>query len=116
MTQGFSYDPFDAKVMANPLPYYRVLRDEYPVYYLPRWDTFAVSRFDDIWTVLEVNDGTFVASVLSVCTVSRMDDAEVKVLSGGGWSRISLVTRRTVVFGWLWMGLSAEGGGVARAS
>lgn len=62
MTQGFSYDPFDAKVMANPLPYYRVLRDEYPVYYLPRWDTFAVSRFDDIWTVLEVNDGTFVAS------------------------------------------------------
>lgn len=62
MTQGFSYDPFDAKVMANPLPYYRVLRDEYPVYYLPQWDTFALSRFDDIWTVLEVNDGTFVAS------------------------------------------------------
>jgi len=62
VTQDFSYDPFDAAVMANPLPYYRILRDQYPVYYLPQWDTFAISRFEDIWQVLEVNDGTFVAS------------------------------------------------------
>jgi cytochrome P450 len=60
--QGFSYDPFDPAVMADPLPYYRVLREHYPLYYLPKWDTFALSRFSDIWHVLEVNDGTFVAS------------------------------------------------------
>lgn len=42
----FRYDPFDAAVMANPLPYYRVLRDEHPVYYMPQWDTFALSRFE----------------------------------------------------------------------
>ncbi len=58
----FSYDPFDARVMANPLPYYRILRDDHPLYYLPQWDTFALSRFEDIWKVLEINDGTFVAS------------------------------------------------------
>lgn len=58
----FSYDPFDAAVMANPLPYYRILRDQHPVYYMPQWDTFALSRFEDIWKVLEVNNGTFVAS------------------------------------------------------
>lgn len=58
----FAYDPFDAQVMANPLPYYQILRDHHPVYYMPQWDTFAVSRFDDVWRVLEVNDGTFVAS------------------------------------------------------
>ncbi len=58
----FAYDPFDPDVMANPLPYYRTLRDHHPVYYMPRWDTFALSRFEDIWSVLEVNDGTFVAS------------------------------------------------------
>ncbi|MGE2733979.1 cytochrome P450 [Mycolicibacterium vaccae] len=58
----FAYDPFDPVVMADPLPYYRVLRDHHPVYYVPAWDTFALSRFDDIWTVLEINDGTFVAS------------------------------------------------------
>jgi cytochrome P450 len=60
--QDFSYDPFDPAVMADPLPYYRVLRDRYPVYYLPKWDTFALSRFTDIWQMLEVNNGTFVAS------------------------------------------------------
>ncbi len=59
---NFTYDPFDAEVMANPLPYYRILRDRYPVYYMPQWDTFALSRFEDIWQMLEVNDGTFVAS------------------------------------------------------
>jgi cytochrome P450 len=62
LNQGFAYDPFDAAVMADPLPYYRTLRDRYPVYYMPQWDTYAFSRFDDIWRVLEVNDGTFVAS------------------------------------------------------
>jgi cytochrome P450 len=58
----FTYDPFDAEVMANPLPYYRILRDHHPLYYMPQWDTYALSRFEDIWRVLEVNDGTFVAS------------------------------------------------------
>src|SRR5699024_6084733 len=32
------------------------------LYYLPQWDTYAISRFDDIWAVLQVADGTFVAS------------------------------------------------------
>jgi cytochrome P450 len=60
--QDFTYDPFDPAVMADPLPYYRVLRDEHPVYYVDKWDTYALSRFSDIWQVLEINDGTFVAS------------------------------------------------------
>lgn len=59
---NFSYDPFDPAVMADPLPYYRIMRDRYPVYYVERWDTYALSRFSDIWAVLEINDGTFVAS------------------------------------------------------
>ncbi|RZT13837.1 cytochrome P450 [Mycobacterium sp. BK558] len=59
---SFRYDPFDPAVMADPPAYYRVLREQYPVYYLEQWDTYALSRFADIWKVLEVNDGTFVAS------------------------------------------------------
>jgi cytochrome P450 len=62
LAQDFSYDPFAPAVMADPPSYYRVLRDEHPVYYIEKWDTFALSRFDDIWNVLAVNDGTFVAS------------------------------------------------------
>ncbi|MGV9800713.1 cytochrome P450 [Mycobacterium sp. NPDC003449] len=60
--QSFTYDPFDPAVMADPLPYYRTLRDHCPVHYIDKWDTYALSRFDDIWEVLGVNDGTFVAS------------------------------------------------------
>jgi cytochrome P450 len=60
--QDFFYDPFDPAVMADPLPYYRTLRDHHPVYYVDRWDTWALSRFEDVWWVLEINDGTFVAS------------------------------------------------------
>ena len=62
VVQDFSYDPFDPAVMADPHPYYRVLRDEYPVYYVEKWDTYALSRFDDVYRVLQLDDGTFVAS------------------------------------------------------
>ncbi len=78
--QHFSYDPFDPAVMADPLPYYRVLRDEHPVYYVEKWDTYALSRFADVWKVLEVNDGTFVASegTLPAATVlGRHNDGPV---------------------------------------
>ncbi|MBJ7336619.1 cytochrome P450 [Mycolicibacterium sp.] len=78
--QDFSYDPFDPAVMADPPSYYRVLRDRYPVYYLPKWDTYALSRFDDVWNVLEINDGTFVASegTLPAATVlARHNDGPV---------------------------------------
>jgi len=78
--QDFSYDPFDPSVMADPLPYYRVLRDEHPVYYLDKWDTFALSRFADIWDVLAVNDGTFVASegtLPPASTLARHNDGPV---------------------------------------
>jgi cytochrome P450 len=78
--EQFSYDPFDPAVMADPLTYYRVLRDEHPVYYIDKWDTYALSRFPDIWQVLEINDGTFVASegTLPAATVlARCNDGPV---------------------------------------
>jgi cytochrome P450 len=78
--QDFSYDPFDPSVMADPLPYYRVLREHFPVYYLDEWDTFALSRFADIWDVLAVNDGTFVASegtLPPASTLARHNDGPV---------------------------------------
>ena len=75
-----AYDPFEPAVMADPLPYYRVLRDEHPIYYLERWDTYALSRFADIWNVLEINDGTFVASegtLPAAAVLARHNDGPV---------------------------------------
>ncbi|AKK25435.1 cytochrome P450 [Mycobacterium sp. EPa45] len=78
--QDFSYSPFDPAVMADPRPYYRTLRDHHPVYYIEDIDTFALSRFDDVWNVLAVNDGTFVASegtLPAVGVLSHRNDGPV---------------------------------------
>jgi cytochrome P450 len=46
------YDPFSEPVLTDPHPVYRRLRDESPVYYLPKYDCFALSRFADVWEAL----------------------------------------------------------------
>jgi len=44
------YNPFsDQIVKGDPLPIYKRLRDEAPAYYLEEYDTWALSRFEDIW-------------------------------------------------------------------
>jgi cytochrome P450 len=43
------YDPFAEQVRNDPYPVYKRLRDEAPAYYLPRYDAWALSRFQDIW-------------------------------------------------------------------
>ena len=60
--QPFAYDPFAKEVMANPLPWYRELRANHPVYYAAKYDTFVFSRFDDLIEGLSQGDNTFVAS------------------------------------------------------
>src|ERR1700722_206146 len=58
-TQEFDYDPFGTAVMENPLPFYKELRDNYPVYRLEAYDAWAVSRFQDVWDVLGNENGNF---------------------------------------------------------
>jgi len=43
------YDPFAEAVRRDPHPWYRRLRNEAPAYYLPKYDAWALSRFQDIW-------------------------------------------------------------------
>jgi hypothetical protein len=44
------YDPFDPEIVhGDPHPIYRRLRDEAPVYYVERFDCWALSRFEDVW-------------------------------------------------------------------
>ena len=62
VADDFSYDPFSPAVMNDPLPFYRVLRNLYPVYYIPEYDTYFLSRFEDVWQFLSITDGTFVGS------------------------------------------------------
>jgi cytochrome P450 len=43
----FEYDPFSYEQDADPYPVYRRMRDEAPVYYNPRLDFYAFTRFQD---------------------------------------------------------------------
>lgn len=48
--------------MANPLDFYRELRNESPVHYLPQYDTWVVTRFQDAWDVLGDVEGAFIST------------------------------------------------------
>lgn len=61
-------DPFSPKVMIDPLPFYRALRDHDPIRYYPEFDTFFVSRFEDVWEALRVGDNTFLSTETSLPT------------------------------------------------
>lgn len=45
----FEYDPFSEAIRNDPHPIYRRLRDEAPLYYMQKYDAWALSRFQDIW-------------------------------------------------------------------
>lgn len=44
-----AFHPFSPEVIEDPHPLYRRLREEAPCYYVADWDTFFLSRFEDIW-------------------------------------------------------------------
>lgn len=58
----FSYDPFAPEVMKNPLPFYRVLRDHFPLYRVEEYDLWVLSRFEDVWEMLGDTSDTFLAT------------------------------------------------------
>jgi cytochrome P450 len=58
----FSYDPYSPAVMADPYPFYAELRREHPVFYLPKYDGYFLSRFDDILEFLSYVDNSFLLS------------------------------------------------------
>lgn len=56
------YDPFTPAVMNDPLPFYRALRRDHPVFYSSRYDGYFFSRFEDILALLKHVDNSFLQS------------------------------------------------------
>ena len=44
------YDPYDYDIDVDPQPVWRRLREEVPVYWNDRYQFFALSRFEDVWS------------------------------------------------------------------
>ena len=43
------YDPFMPEMREDPFPVYARLREESPVHFLEKYDSWALSRFQDVW-------------------------------------------------------------------
>ncbi len=43
------YDPYSEEALRAPHAIYKRLRSEKPVYYLEKYDAWALSRFEDVW-------------------------------------------------------------------
>jgi len=50
----FSFDPYSPAIDADPFPFYKTLRDEYPCFWSKEADMWILSRYDDI--VRALND------------------------------------------------------------
>lgn len=48
----FRFDPYSPLVDANPFPYYKTLRDEYPCFWSEEAEMWVLSRYADILTAL----------------------------------------------------------------
>lgn len=56
------FDPFTAPYLADPYAFWRIAREQAPVFYSPRLDYWIVSRFDDVREVFQDTD-TYSASI-----------------------------------------------------
>lgn len=52
----FEFDPYSMQVQENPYPYYKVLRDDHPLYWCERAKCWALSRYEDV--AAACNDAT----------------------------------------------------------
>jgi cytochrome P450 len=53
------YHPFNERVIDDPFPVYKQLRDDAPLHYIEDYDCFFLSRFEDIWNALQAQEGVF---------------------------------------------------------
>jgi cytochrome P450 len=54
------YDPYMPEIKQDPLPVYKRMRQECPIYPVERFNAWALTRFEDIWTVCQ--DGEYFSS------------------------------------------------------
>jgi cytochrome P450 len=66
------YDPYDTELQLDPYPMFRRLREEAPLYYNEQHDFYAVSRFEDVESVLK-DPGTYSSARGGILELIKMD-------------------------------------------
>ncbi|HTK60809.1 MAG TPA: cytochrome P450 [Pseudonocardia sp.] len=73
-----SFDPFTEPYLDDPYAFWRIAREQAPVFYSPRLDYWIVSRFDDVREVFQDTD-TYSASI-SITPLKQLCPAAVNEL------------------------------------
>lgn len=78
-------NPFDPEVVESPWEFFRLLREQSPVYQLPNKAYYLVSRYDDVMKAV-MDTETFSSNLVSVLMAGEhsSDSPDMLNLSGGG--------------------------------
>ena len=87
MRRMVDYDPFDDVMKDDPFPVYARLREESPVHYLQRHDSWALSRFEDIWAAGQ-DPETYTSPGPSLQTIMMKPEEEDENGPLGGYESI----------------------------
>lgn len=67
------FSPLSQANFTNPFPYYKLLRDQFPVYRLPKSDFYSVSRYEDIVTIARDTEG-FSSNLTEIMVTGKPKD------------------------------------------
>ena len=67
----FRYDPFSQDARRDPYAFYPTLIEHYPAYFIPEYDAYVFTRYDDVWNAF-VNSGDFTESEGQVFSRDQM--------------------------------------------
>ena len=80
-------DPLSSEVIhGDNHGIYKRMRDESPVYYLKKWDAWALFRFEDVWWACE---GKFVSSASGATTAHLLTKVQPVLPLLNNWIRPS---------------------------
>ncbi|MFW0785198.1 cytochrome P450 [Gordonia sp. CPCC 206044] len=71
-TGEIHYDPYDVDLNTDPFPMFRRLREEMPLYYNAEHDFYALSRLDDVRTIL-MDQETFISGRGAILEIIKAD-------------------------------------------
>ncbi|TGB15536.1 cytochrome P450 [Streptomyces sp. MZ04] len=85
-----SLDLFDDRILADPYPFYEVLRDTSPVFHLERHGVWAISRHQDVLRILQDSDAFVSRGGLALTPLVNEEVLAGTVLASDGANHVRL--------------------------
>jgi len=91
---AIDYNPFYPEAREDPYPYYAAMRKESPVYRIPNTDVYAVTRYDDLASMLKRTEEFSSAGMRLMLMGSIVEGMGMGASSTAGVAQIAAAARR----------------------